>query len=431
MEFKVLVAGAGHGGLVAAFALAKAGADVTVYEKRPREGLGYDWDDTMTDGTFEKVGLPTPPPERFFGMEHMGYLSTDKRLLITTAGDPSPHIVYVDRKYLLAFLFEQAEKAGVKLVFGAEILGPRVEKTRVTGLDVRLDGAETFVKADLVIDAAGVYSPVRRKLPKYLGVEREIDPKRIFRAWRAYYEKPENENRVPGHLIYFYHCGRPGMDWAITRKNVVDLLVGGFGGLTDADVEESVADFRKDYPYMSDKLLRGGTADDIPLAKTPALFVADGYAAVGNSASMTEPLSGSGLDLSMRAGRLLADAVVDAGFDASAKTLWGYERAYFLSHSARYLSDLVIKDFLSSLESRDVDFFFNFRILTAKELRGDKRYTPSELLQKLNLLRRPDLLGPLLSTAKKLAALEKIKAQIPETFDRAAILRWKKLYDKI
>ena len=37
-----IVAGAGHGGLTAAFHLAKAGRQVTVVERLPEAGLGYD-----------------------------------------------------------------------------------------------------------------------------------------------------------------------------------------------------------------------------------------------------------------------------------------------------------------------------------------------------------------------------------------------------
>ena len=42
---KILVAGAGHGGLAAAGLLAKQGADVTIFERGTEEGLGYDWTD--------------------------------------------------------------------------------------------------------------------------------------------------------------------------------------------------------------------------------------------------------------------------------------------------------------------------------------------------------------------------------------------------
>lgn len=45
---KILVAGAGHGGLAAAALLAKDGHCVTVFEKNTRGSVGYDWEDRFT-----------------------------------------------------------------------------------------------------------------------------------------------------------------------------------------------------------------------------------------------------------------------------------------------------------------------------------------------------------------------------------------------
>ena len=45
MSKKIVVAGAGHGGVIAAAKLAKEGFDVTVYEKKKRENIGHDWED--------------------------------------------------------------------------------------------------------------------------------------------------------------------------------------------------------------------------------------------------------------------------------------------------------------------------------------------------------------------------------------------------
>ena len=44
---KILVAGAGHGGLVTAIHLAKNGYDITVIEKEKREAMGHDWHDWL------------------------------------------------------------------------------------------------------------------------------------------------------------------------------------------------------------------------------------------------------------------------------------------------------------------------------------------------------------------------------------------------
>ena len=45
MGKKIIVAGAGHGGLTAAGLLAEKGFDVTIYERGQKGKLGYDWTD--------------------------------------------------------------------------------------------------------------------------------------------------------------------------------------------------------------------------------------------------------------------------------------------------------------------------------------------------------------------------------------------------
>ena len=60
---KILIAGAGHGGLAAAGLLAKNGAQVTVIERFPEENLGHDWTDIFDPACFQEAGIPLPPPE--------------------------------------------------------------------------------------------------------------------------------------------------------------------------------------------------------------------------------------------------------------------------------------------------------------------------------------------------------------------------------
>ena len=58
---KIIVLGAGHGGLVSAIKLAKNGHDVTVYEKKDRSELGYDWYDNLDKDIFKIIDLELPP----------------------------------------------------------------------------------------------------------------------------------------------------------------------------------------------------------------------------------------------------------------------------------------------------------------------------------------------------------------------------------
>ena len=57
---KILVAGAGHGGLTAAINLAEKGYDVTVIEAKDRDSIGHDWHDSMNMSAFDMSGVPRP-----------------------------------------------------------------------------------------------------------------------------------------------------------------------------------------------------------------------------------------------------------------------------------------------------------------------------------------------------------------------------------
>ena len=59
MGKRIVVAGAGHGGIIAAYNLAKAGYDVSILEMKAKQSeLGYDWEDTFDIKAFERANLP-------------------------------------------------------------------------------------------------------------------------------------------------------------------------------------------------------------------------------------------------------------------------------------------------------------------------------------------------------------------------------------
>ena len=59
-KFKVIVAGAGPGGCIFARDLAKAGTDVTVYEKGDYENIGHNWSDAMERSALAATGFEAP-----------------------------------------------------------------------------------------------------------------------------------------------------------------------------------------------------------------------------------------------------------------------------------------------------------------------------------------------------------------------------------
>lgn len=429
---KIIVAGCGHGGLTAAAALSRKGYDVTVIEKGKREELGYDWHDSVLTNLFENAGMPVPEAVCYLPADKMCYYNPKKTVKVTPEIGEIKGYGYIDRKFLINSFIDYALECGVKFVFEAEIVSALCSAFRVEGVKYIENGEEKKLFSDLVIDACGIYSPLRLSLPDRFGILNKVNKEEVFIGWRGYFEKTEDIITDPESNIYFFHCGRCGMDWAITKDGYMDILVGGFGSLTEADVEEALDDFRKEYPYMSGKLLRGGYSDRIPVGKNLPVFVYNGYAAVGNSAYMTEPLSGSGIDLSIFAGRVLSDVIIESDGDFSVKTLWKYNYRYIKEAGENRYMSAIIKGMLSSLKGEDIDFLMEKKIMTQKEIAGTGgAYTFEDYLHKLNAVRNPRLYAPLLHMLDKIIISSKLAKTVPEKYSEKDIKKWSALYAKL
>ena len=413
---KILVAGAGHGGLSAAIRLANAGYDVTVYERQKRESMGYDWFDTVTASLFTGADLPETPEGTMLPFYEMRYFAPDMETSITKAGTGGG-LRFIDRKVLIRHLLAVAEAAGVKLLFETPV--KRALTAGVTVLGLELESGER-VRGDLVIDAAGVDSPVRKNLPAACGVINEIPQEDRIVIYRAYFNRACEGITDPRYNVYFYHCGKPGMDWMITEDDFIDILIGGFASLSQEQIDESLADFRGRYPYLGDTVVRGGEVAEIPLRKTLPVYVVNGYAAVGDSASMTEPLSGSGITLSMNAGKILADTLIGAGGDAGVKTLWRYAYKYARAFGNGYIYTDIARKLLRDLTADDVTDLLKKEILTMKEIAAGEKYTPSDLYK---------MFRPLLDAGGKLAIMNAVCEAMPAVYEPAAVRAWAERYE--
>ena len=433
-----LVAGAGHGGLCAALHLAKAGQRVMVAERRPEAGLGYDWTDIIERAVLERNGF-AGLPETHQGAAHCAAMFGPSKRWPNSTGIPRDKEMHAERRELLAIMVADCRAAGVEFLFDTEITGPVIQNSKVCGLRVVRAGAETELLAGMVIDAAGWQSPVRRGLPEGSLVPRELPPDQVFYVWRAFFDRLPGPD--PEYLFrnYLCHRGFKGLSWVGVNPDCVDVLMGNMGRpLTDAEIAAGLADLREDNPLLGEQILRGGQQASIPMRRPLGVFVADGYAAVGDSCCMTDPLGGSGVCSAMDQGRVLADVLLDhCRGDYSAETLWKYQVRIFTEKPAaeagygtkdaqeRAATD-VLKNTIMTLRPRDIDLLFR-RGLIAKGGIDGPMDAVLLLLQNLNHLPLMFRLAGVAGKGKKLQALVR---EIPKAYDRGAVAAWARAYEK-
>ncbi|MBQ7546890.1 MAG: NAD(P)/FAD-dependent oxidoreductase [Clostridia bacterium] len=441
MGKNIIIAGAGHGGLTAAYHLARSGYNVTVYERAAQAGdLGYEWEDFFDARTFEEAGLPEPEkgkipkvPISFYGPNPADHPISQS----FTNGEVEMHMF---RKDLYAHLLKLVEEAGVKIVYGCTIHAPLFIGSRIVGVETSLGN----FTADLVIDACGVDSPLRTNLPAYLGIQKTFSKYDYIYAYRAYFNRLEGFEDVKNeYKTYFVDDGKTGLAWAVTTEETVDLLIGRFEPFGQDEIDRMYAIFKEDNPHLGETRVLGGQVTKIPLRRPLAVLVADGYAAVGDSACMTVPIAGSGIANSIRAGKLLADAILaDRNEEYTAATLWKYQKDFYDNIAGSMATIDMAKGFFLNLKKADFEFFFGNQILTSEDLSFNTNetsakamfahFSPSVIIDRLKKVgANRSLIRRIGAVAVRIGRLRLTLSRMPDEYNRAAVVKWAERYDRL
>lgn len=436
MKRKILVAGGGHGGIGAAYVLAKNGLDVTVIEKNSRAAMGHDWTDIFDKKGFTAIGMEIPPRETYTLKENMTFIGPGRTIRLRQNTDPEKLEIQMERKELYRYLIENAESAGVKFIFECEVFAPVMLGSRVVGIET----AQGTMYADLVIDACGIQSPLRTSLPEYLGIQNEVRPFEQFFVYRAFYNKAA-ETEADRFAVELLRDGKLGISWVAAEEEYTDVLIGRLEPIDQEEAERTLAGLRRDYPSIGETKLRGGQFVRIPVRQPLGVLVADGYAAIGDSAFMTVPIIGSGIANSLKAARCLADCVLaDTNGAFNAASLWKYQTDFYALLGAGLAPLACIKLLLTRLEPAELDYIFETGILNAQDMTIDADSTSiaamfsgitfDDLKIKAGgLFKNADVFKKIMRVGREIAAAMAVCAAMPKTYDADKVLRWVKNYN--
>ncbi|MCD7827538.1 MAG: NAD(P)/FAD-dependent oxidoreductase [Clostridiales bacterium] len=436
MGKRIIVAGAGHGGIAAAYILAQRGFDVTVYERKKREDLGYDWTDIFDKKGFTACGMDIPSRELYNLKHDMTFYGPSFSTALRQHTPEDQLEIQMERKDIYEHLISHALSKGVKFEFETEVKAPILFGNRVVGIKTE----KGDIYGDLIIDAAGINSPVRTQLPPSLGIQNRVKEYEQFYVYRGFYNKTAEADENNFKVLLLYE-NKLGINWIATEEDHTDVLIGRFEPINMDEVNETLESLRKINDSIGTELLRGGQFVNIPVRQPLGILVADGYAAVGDSAFMTVPIIGSGIANSLKAAAILADAVcADKNMSYSAETLWEYQKNFYKKMGSGLAPLACIKLMLTRLKGSELDYIFDNGILNADDMTIGADSTSlaamvsgmglDDIKIKLKgLIKNKDVLKKVVRMGKEIVAATAVTAAMPKSYNRKKALKWVKSYN--
>ena len=438
MGKKIIVAGGGHGGIAAAMLLAQRGYDVTVYERNAKTKMGYDWTDIFDKKGWLAVNIPLPEPNKYALKQDMTFYGPAMETALTQNTDDDKKEIQMERSDIYKHLISYAVKAGVKFEYKHNIEEPIFFGNRVVG--IKTDKDEYY--ADLVIDACGLNSPLRQKMPASTGIQNNIIEYEQFYVYRAFFNKTAEVAEHEKFKIIMLPNNELGISWVATEEEHTDVLIGRFHKFDREYAFDQIEKLRALNPSIGTEILRGDDFANIPVRQPLGVMVADGYAAIGDSAFMTVPVIGSGIANSLKAAKILADAVSsDYSNSFSAETLWEYQKNYYKEIGAAMAPLACVKLLLTRLEGHELDYIFAKGILNAEDMTIDADSTSlgamlggmsmDDIKIKLSgLMNNKVVLGKVVQMGLQLGKATAVTAAMPQKYNRKAILKWVEQYNK-
>ncbi len=435
MGRKIIIAGGGHGGITAGMLLAQNGFDVEVYERNSRENMGYDWTDIFNPRSLARVGLPMPAKELYEYKTDMSFYSPNEKTRVTQHVPDSEKEIKMERKDIYDYLISNAEKAGVKFIYNCDIEGAIVQGKTVVGIKT----GNGDVYGDLVIDACGCDSVVRASLPEEFGVQSEMGDFEKFYIYRAFFNRPTQEPVADPFKICLLSEGKLGIGWVATEENYTDLLVGRFEPFDMEEAQRTAEYYRAKNPSLGTEVLRGNYFAQIPVRHPLSKMVANGYVAIGDSAFMTFPVTGTGIANALSASVFLATVLIkNKDKDYTANVLWEYQREYYKKIGNGLAPIAKVKLLLTQITTEDVDYIFDNGIITSQELSVSAecfKFDIKEYLNKQTLLRGKAIMAnksvrkKLLGLVGDMLKIVVILQSMPKEYDEQKVIEWAKKYD--
>lgn len=429
-ETDVLVAGGSTAGLYFAGLMARQGYKTLVCDSSPREELGKRYDIIhIAQEHFGRFGLPEPGP----GDED--YVEVFHRSILRSALDKWPKQSHTDimvlrRLPLMRRLSRWAEEQGAEILCNTVFAEPCFDgQKRLSGGVLRGKDGEIRVRARLTADATGIGAAVRTKLPAGYGVENFVTgPRDQFYVILQYVRlKHPEKDIVEVTTTWPYY-----KTWLAPQLNPGGAILGVGASLS---FDYAMACFKRFAgrialpEYEPDHIEQSST----PYRRPPYSLVADGFAALGDAACITNPWSGEGVPYAWLLCSIAAEElgrVMKGGAYPTRNLAWPVNFRYIKAQGAQFAQNLAMLSGAVDCKPEENDYEFSRAIIFEDEAEKGKGNLILKLLGALvSGGLSPAALGKLLGAASIGGKIYKHYLSFPE--DPAGFEGWVRQADRL
>jgi digeranylgeranylglycerophospholipid reductase len=337
-KFDIAVVGGGPAGLSAAYAAAKNGAKVVLFEKDQSIAHSIRTSGVTWISEMERLGIPS----KFYNpIQNYRFVSPSNDVLIT-GNVPKSCVLDVRGTYQhLAFL---AAKEGVQLMVKSNVIEVIKDSNRVVGINASTPKGRLSVRSTLVIDASGFGASIGRKA----GVAGQWKRYGVGAEYECYCDDIDSATWV---LMVGQKYSDAGYAWVFPLSpNRIRIGVGIGRPESDADPLEKLHKIiEKRFKPLD--AIRNGKIQPlelhygfIPNQGVRRNSIADGLIMVGDSAGQSNPLVLEGIRYAIDFGRLAGKVGADSlSKNSDVESLLEYERSWRAKAESKIQSALKVQ----------------------------------------------------------------------------------------
>ncbi|MBN1412089.1 MAG: NAD(P)/FAD-dependent oxidoreductase [Spirochaetales bacterium] len=373
--YDCVIVGAGCAGSVLAKKIAEAGFSVALLDKRSGEKIGHPWEVAIEKSIFGRVGMKFPDSNLWEENPDVSrYYAKDINNYIQIDASKDDGLFIRHRRINQSFL-NAALNAGIHFMPGHFVTAPEITDDFVTGVSGfrrSLLGKRPFLlNGRVIIDASGITSVIRKKLPDNFNIKKELRNQDFACGWN---EVREVNDRQISQLADRFEMV-PGMSYTrigkyhayevihLRRNHTVNLIFGTVYDKTNRSAKPNCDAFITKHPYFGRKIYGGGNI--IPLRRAIDSMVGNGFLVIGDAACQVIPTMGSGVASAIHAADIALNTICEALNRGryTREGLWTYNHKYQSKRGAILASYDIVRRFLQYLELNEINEVFRAGLL--------------------------------------------------------------------